>query len=75
MPVDQPPSVSIVNGPAQAWINTTPSLTYEGENGKMIFTIHPDGKVDIGNGVPMDEAAQKFWDAVKQMGLRCGQSK
>ena len=57
--------------PNSTWDMAPPSLVYTGEGGRMIFTIHPDGKVEIGKDVPMDEAAREFWKAIKQMGFQC----
>ena len=48
-----------------------PSLIYTGENGKMIFTIHPDGKVEIGKDVSMDEVTADFWKAIESFGFKC----
>lgn len=32
--------------------------------GGILFTIRPNGSIELGEGVTLDEAAQKFWDAV-----------
>ena len=38
-------------------------------NGKEIIRIGLDGKVTLGEGVEVDEAAQRFWDAVEQKAM------
>lgn len=32
-------------------------------------TIHYDGRVELGEGVTLDDASRQFWDAVQTMGL------
>ncbi|MFE6185509.1 hypothetical protein ACFQ6U_13890 [Streptomyces sp. NPDC056465] len=34
-------------------------------NGRPLVTIHPDGRVELGEGYGPDEAARSFWDAVQ----------
>jgi hypothetical protein len=48
-----------------------PSLTYTGQDGKMIFVIHPDGHVEIGKDIPMDEATRDFWKGIEAYGFKC----
>jgi len=35
--------------------------------GKDVFTIHPDGTVELGENCSLDEAASCFWEAVMRM--------
>lgn len=51
-----------------------PSLEFiaAADNPRMLFAIHNDGRVEIGEGVSLDEATRAFWDNVKQMGERMG---
>lgn len=34
-------------------------------NGKRFVTVHADGRVEVAEGVTVDEAARVFWDAVQ----------
>jgi hypothetical protein len=36
-------------------------------DGKIVFTIHPDGTVVLGEGVSLDEAGLEFWRAIAMM--------
>ncbi|MER6616312.1 hypothetical protein [Streptomyces xantholiticus] len=36
------------------------------ENNRPLVTIHPDGRVELGEGYEPDEAAAAFWDAVQR---------
>jgi hypothetical protein len=35
-------------------------------HGRPLVTIHPDGRVELGEGYEPDEAARAFWDAVQR---------
>jgi hypothetical protein len=37
------------------------------ENGRPLVTIHPDGRVELGEGYEPDAAARAFWDAVQRL--------
>ena len=44
------------------------SLAYSGgRRHGPVFTIHPDGRVELGEGVSLDEASRAFWDMVKSL--------
>lgn len=46
-----------------------PKFTFYGEDGKRLVTLHPDGRVELGEGASLDEATQTFWSAVEQNGF------
>lgn len=41
-----------------------PTFTFS-ERGKRFVIIHADGRVEIPDGVAVDDAARVFWDAVQ----------
>lgn len=41
-------------------------FTLTASTGKRILVIHPDGRVEIGEGVTIDEASMVFWNAVRK---------
>lgn len=46
-----------------------PRWAFSGQGSKMLFTVHPDGSIELGDGVSTDEAAQGFWDGLRRPGL------
>jgi hypothetical protein len=43
-----------------------PTITIQGDNGQYLVRIHPDGTLEYGPGYTPDEAAARFWDAVRR---------
>jgi len=43
---------------------THPHIVFRTSESKTIFTIKPDGSVELGEGASMDEASAAFWDYV-----------
>jgi hypothetical protein len=48
-------------------ITPPPVITILGENGRPLIAVHPDGRIEYGDGYTPDEAAQAFWDAVERL--------
>ncbi|WP_329131537.1 hypothetical protein OG552_10460 [Streptomyces sp. NBC_01476] len=50
-----------------------PTITIQGgNNGRPLVTIHPDGTLEYGDGYDPDDAARRFWDALRtHMPTRC----
>jgi hypothetical protein len=46
---------------------TSYTIRIPDENGRPLVTIHPDGRVELGEGYEPDEAARAFWDAVQRI--------
>ncbi|MEV8344591.1 hypothetical protein [Streptomyces niveus] len=46
---------------------TSYTLRIPDENGRPLVTIHPDGRVELGENYEPDEAARVFWDAVQRL--------
>lgn len=42
------------------------TIVIPGENGQFLLKIHPNGTLEYGPGYTPDEAARRFWDAVRQ---------
>jgi hypothetical protein len=52
---------------------TPPRIIISSENGTPLVTIHPNGTLEYGPGYSPDEAARRFWDAMRvYMPTRCG---
>jgi len=43
-----------------------PVISAHGDNG-LIWAVHPDGRIELGEHYTPDEAATSFWDAVKRL--------
>jgi len=43
-----------------------PVICAHGDNG-LIWAVHPDGRIELGDGYSPDEAAASFWDAVRRL--------
>lgn len=71
--------------PTLAWADDPPPLTIghgtsglsvvAGPNGSTVTiagccTIHEDGKVELREGLTLDEASRAFWAAISQFGIR-----
>jgi hypothetical protein len=60
--------VSVLTG---MLLSTTPidySLVItDGSSHGMVVGIHPSGRVELGPGVTLDEASQRFWTAVEKV--------
>lgn len=49
-----------------------PDITILGEDGAPLVTIHPNGELEYGPGYEPDEAARRFWDAIRHLApARC----
>lgn len=46
---------------------TSYTIRIPDEDGRPLVTIHPDGRVELGDGYEPDEAARAFWDAVQRL--------
>ncbi|MFJ8727690.1 hypothetical protein [Streptomyces sp. NPDC093269] len=44
-----------------------PIVHITGEMGRLVVAVHPDGRLEYGEGYQPDEAAQAFWDAVQRL--------
>lgn len=44
-----------------------PAISILGADGLLTVAIHPDGRVEFGAGITLDEGAKAFWDAVQKM--------
>ncbi|WP_416520095.1 hypothetical protein [Streptomyces achromogenes] len=47
-------------------IAPSPVISARGDHG-IIWAIHPDGRVELGDGYTPDEAAASFWEAVQRL--------
>lgn len=68
------PSLFIATPPSETFQIQQPpdTITINGEDGQPLVTIHPDGQLDYGPGYTPDEAARRFWDAMRYyMPARC----
>ena len=49
-----------------------PTITINGENDSPLVKIHPDGTLEYGPDYDPDEAASRFWEAMRlHMPTRC----
>jgi hypothetical protein len=49
-----------------------PTITINGEDGTPLVKIHPDGTLEYGPNYDPDEAASRFWEAMRfRMPTRC----
>ncbi|MFK0159175.1 hypothetical protein ACIQVK_44780 [Streptomyces sp. NPDC090493] len=46
---------------------TSYTIRIPDEDGRPLVTIHPNGRVELGEGYEPDEAARAFWDAVQRL--------
>lgn len=46
---------------------TPPSIISAPGDGGILWAIHPDGRVELGDGYTPDEAAASFWEAVQRL--------
>lgn len=44
-----------------------PSISIPSSTGESLFTIHPDGRLELGDDYQPEEAARAFWDAVQRL--------
>ena len=49
---------------------SSPSFSIIPDGMKTVVTVHPDGKVTLGEGVTLDEASKAFWDQLQRMGMK-----
>ena len=60
------------NGVDVVAVQAPPTLSILGEDGAPLVTIHPNGTLEYGLDYTPDEAAQRFWDAMRQLApARC----
>jgi hypothetical protein len=50
-----------------AGMMTSYSIRIPGANNRPMVTIHPDGRIELGEDCDLDEAAREFWAAVKRV--------
>jgi predicted Zn-ribbon and HTH transcriptional regulator len=71
----QQTSVWTISDPGQTFQLFEPSrnIVILGEDGRTpLVTIHPDGTLEYGPGYTPDEAASRFWDALRRIApARC----
>ncbi len=48
-------------------ITPPPIIAITGQNGRPLVAVHPDGRLEYGDGYTPDDAAQAFWDAVERL--------
>ena len=49
-----------------------PRIVITGTDSQPLVTIHPNGQLEYGPGYTPDEAAQRFWDALRRLApARC----
>jgi hypothetical protein len=48
-------------------LSPPPIFQIRGANGQPLVTVHPDGRLEHGDGYDPDEAARAFWDAVQRL--------
>ena len=49
-----------------------PTIVIQGADRQPLVSIHPDGTLEYGPGYDPDEAARRFWDALRHyMPARC----
>jgi hypothetical protein len=49
-----------------------PNITILGEDGRPLVTIRPSGELEYGPGYTPDEAARRFWEAMRRLApARC----
>ena len=69
-------SPSLVADGTAAWASLAPpappDIQIMGENSAPLVTIHPNGTLEYGPGYTPDEAARRFWDALRRLApTRC----
>lgn len=59
--------ITMTNTDIQAvQIAPPPTISMQASNGRMLWAIHPDGRMEFSDEYQPDEAAQAFWDAVQR---------
>lgn len=49
-----------------------PTIAINSDSGRPLVTIHPNGTLEYGEGYDPDDAARRFWDALRvHMPNRC----
>ncbi|MFG2638546.1 hypothetical protein ACGFX8_32960 [Streptomyces sp. NPDC048362] len=49
-----------------------PNIAINGDDGRPLVTIHPNGQLEYGPNYTPDEAARRFWDALRHLApARC----
>lgn len=65
---DEPASRFAIDAAALQGVTLRPApnnILINGENGTPLVTIHPSGELEYGPGYTPDEAARRFWDAMR----------
>jgi hypothetical protein len=56
-----------------SFVTAPPIISIMGGDGAPLVTIHPNGTLEYGPGYDPDDAARRFWDAMRyHMPARCG---
>lgn len=66
------PAFASDTAPVTNWTPTevAPRTFVLDSQNKTVVTIHPDGTVELGKDVTLDEASKAFWDVLQREGMK-----